>query len=236
MANWKHWFCVSAAVALLTASCLAQSTYTTLRQNGNLLGASYAATGPYYYVYVHISAGDPIDGPFAAKGGDTYLVYWRVITFAPPPPPPGHEPTDIVFTQAEAVVPASKIKLSPTGALSIDLDVSSPETIFARTQDCTAWPCTYSIPATFPLNASFAWYTGIGSYATTSTGTQQSRNVDPICPIEQSFNGQRTSGSANFSGVIGPLTVVPPPAGYNASMNLSKGMLRIENRCTPPPM
>lgn len=234
MANWKYWFCASAAVALLTTSCLAQSFTFTLRQNGNLLGANYYVNESNRYASVSISPGNPFE-PASAKGQDTYVITWSFTSFTVPPSPPD-PPLGLVSINATAIVPVSKIKLSVAGVLSFDLDVSDPEVLGAGMLDCTSLPCTQSRPASFPLRGSFAWYTGTASSASRLSGSQDLRNVDPVCLSEQSFYGQRTSGSANFSGTIGSFTVVPPPVGSNGSMNLSKGTLRLSSVCTPPPM
>ncbi len=234
MATWKHWFCASAAVAFLTASCLAQSFTITLKQNGNLLGANYYTSDSTHYASVYISPGNPFE-PASAKGQDTYVVTWSFTKFIAPPPPPPAPPVGMVTINATAVVPVREIKLTSEG-LSLDLDVSSPYVMWASMYDCTALPCIETKPASFPLKGAFEWYTGIGSSAYSSTGSRQSRTIDSACVTNESFNGQNTNGTAIFSGTIGVFTVTPPPVGYNASMTVNKGILRLERVCTPPPM
>ncbi len=233
MANKKRWIC-AATVSFLAISCLAQSFETSLKQNGNLLGASYNSNGPNHNASVSISPGSPF-APASGAGPDSYAISWSLTTFTGAPPAPPDPPVGMVSMFATAVIPAAKIRVSTGGVLSFDLDVSDPETRIAMVTDCRTLPCTTAPLASFPLKGSFSWYTGMGSFASTMTGGYDSRNVDPVCISEQSFSGHRMSGSANFTGTIGPFAAVPPALGSNANMNLNKGTLRLQSVCTPPP-
>jgi hypothetical protein len=236
--KWRHFFRAAAVGACLAASCLAQSFTFNLKQAGNVAGAQFSASGPDSFASVYMAPGNPF-GPTPANGFDTYVITWSFTRYVAPLPLPPAEPLGMVSLTATAIVPIAKIKLSPSGGIAFDLDVSSPEVMWASKMDCSTLPCVGSNPASFPLKGSFEWYTGMQSSINTSSGSQESRNItadyfnNQSCIDTRSFSGQSTSGSANFAGVIGDLNVIPPQVGSNAGMSLNKGMLRIDHACTP---
>jgi hypothetical protein len=238
MSMSKSLACGGIYVALATWLAAAQTTTQTFQQTGNLVGADTNASGPNYQANVAIT---PVVPP--GTNQEMYNVYWTTTIHgegAPPPLPcpvvPPPLPPDLVSTSAAALVPASAIQRSPSGGLSVDLDIGTVQLQFFSSVQCIGGVCNpISLPATFPLIGTFTPVTGPGASSTSSSGHRSSTSVDPICQIATSFSGSQTDTLAKFGGLIGAVIVPEPPVGSNGHLRVQKGQLTMELTCTPPP-
>jgi hypothetical protein len=236
MSMSKSLACGGICVALATWLAAAQTTTQTSQQTGNLVGADANASGPNYQANVGIT---PVVSP--GTNQEMYNVYWTTTIYgegAPPPLPcpvvPPPPPPDLVSTSAAALVPVSAIQRSPSGGLSVDLDIGTVQLQFISSVQCIGGVCNpISLPATFPLKGTFTPVTGPGASSTSSSGHRSSTSVDPIC--QTSFSGSQTDTLAKFGGLIGAVIVPEPPVGSNGHLQVQKGQMTMELTCTPPP-
>jgi len=226
-------------LALAVGVALAQQPITqTYRQTGNLLGANAYILGANYQANVIISPVQSKNGP------DVYLVVWSSTIFAgpiPPPPPPPPQPPppppDMRTVSVGGTVPASAIRQSPSGILSLDLDISKMESLMGVFGvECVNAICTPFTPTSFSLKGTFAPLTSeIGTFSFSRNGNQTSTNIDQYCRTTSSFSGNESGAAANFAGNIGSLVITPSGAGANGNLNLRKGQLQTTSVCVPPP-
>lgn len=227
------------AVLCLAWAAIAQTTTQAFRQTGNLVGADASVSGPTYQANVSIT-------PAVLPGNnqEMYNVYWNTTIYGgavPPPTPcpvvPPPLPPDLTSTSAAALVPASAIRRSTSGLLSVDLEIGTVQLQFVSAVKCVGGTCNpIPPPTTFPLKGTFTPVTtGPGAASSSSSGNHSSTNIDPVCRIVTSFSGNQTDTSAKFAGQIGAITVPEMPVGSNAHLRVQKGQLTSTSTCTPPP-
>ena len=203
----------------------AQSLSISYRQAGNLVGAAASTAGANYSASVSIS---PVIG---GSDKNAYLVSWTVVTFTTPPTPWDPYPAGTWFATIIGILPPSGIKVSPpSGTLSVDLSISKLETVqVAIGNNCITLPCMPFVPSSVSALGTFTPYTaGVGASTFNRNGIDEQRNVSPWNVITTVFSGNESGGTANFSGTIGPITVVPPAAGSNGTITIRKGLLRYD--------
>lgn len=220
MPTLRHSLPAALVLTLCGTAAVAQSF--NYRQSGNLVGAMGFTNGANYSAAVNVS---PVIGD---KGAESYLVSWTVVTFTTPPTPGNPYPEGTWFATIIGVAPASEVKVStPSGTLSIDLDISKLQTVqVAVGNNCITLPCAPFVPIGVAVKGTFAAYTGIGASNFNRNGSDEEVNVYPGIRISTNFSGNQSSGSATFTGTIGPITVTPPPGAPNGNLTLRKGTLR----------
>ena len=240
--NASRHFAVAVILPVVCATVAVPQTVTfSSRQDGNLVSAGTSVTGPNYNANLNLS-------PYISEqGAEGYIVNWStaiyggLIPAAPvcvsPTTPPPPLPPLIAATNITGIVPRGAIKLSPARELSVDLEIPRLQTVLnASSIDCSAGPCTMSRPVSFPVKGAFnRMVSGIGASTFTNNGNRDIVNVDPLCTITSSFNGNDSGGTANFVGTIGMIAIAAPPLGANGSIHVQKGQQRFTSVCTPAP-
>lgn len=169
----------------------------------------------------------PVDTP----DGRAYSVFWRGCTLNP-------DFEHRFCTFAGGLVPRSAVKAQQVDRLHLDLDLSMLSVVFSTGgEDCRSGVCIPFVPASVPLNGTFTIYGGPGSFTEQSNGSIRREDILPFGGItaSQDFSGMRARSSANFAGVVGPVTVTPPPIGFNAFLTVMKGQQTFQTVYPPTP-
>ena len=169
----------------------------------------------------------PADNPDAKA----YSVFWRGCTL--------HPDFDHRYcVSAGGLAPRSAVKTQRVDTLGVALDTSMLSVVFfTGGEDCRSGTCTAFVPPSVPLDGTFTIYAGPGSYVEQSSGNTRRDDILPFGGItaSQAFSGARARYSANFMGVVGPLTVVPAPNGSNATLTIMKGQQSFQTVYPPTP-
>jgi hypothetical protein len=158
--------------------------------------------------------------PASTPSGTAYSLFWRGCTLNPD--------FDHRFcTFASGLAPTSTVKTQQVDTLGLDVDTSLLSVVFfIGGEDCTSGICIQFTPPSVPLHATFTIFSGLGSFTEQTSGNDHTENIFPFGGITSSetFSGSRIRHSANFTGVVGPITVPPPPpVGSNAFLMIMHG-------------
>ena len=208
-------------VPLLVISGIAAQVMFSSKTTGDMVAAHWDSPA------TSIVDVTPVDTPDSRA----YSVFWRGCTLNPDF---GHR--FCVF--AGGLAPRSAIKTQQVDTLGLNLDISMLAVVFtAGGEDCTSGTCFPFVPLSVPLNGTFTIFGGPGSFIEQSNGRTRRDDILPFGGItsSQAFSGNRARYSANFVGVVGPVTVVPAPIGANASLTIMKGQQSFQTVYPPTP-
>lgn len=213
--------------AFLVGVASTQSISFSYRQAGNLVGAVAGGTG------TNSSWGVNLNPVIGADGRDSYLVSWTVQTWTDTQPTPSNPyPRGAWVATVIGIAPASEVRGSPSGALTIDLSTSKLSQVqFAMVADCTTQvnPCAPGNPMLFAVRGAFTpCQAGVSCATFSRSGTNEQRAVYlPWNVITTVFTGNETGGDADFTGTVGPL-VIPANSANFRNLTIRKGLLRYE--------
>jgi hypothetical protein len=195
-------------LAVVIATAIAGQIVFSSKLTGEMVSAQLSLD-PYASVFV-----SPVD----SNEGRAYSISWRSCTLNP-----DFDHRYCIF--AGGLLPKSAVTVQPNGSLTLDLDVSMmSSTFFLGGENCTTGTCVPFTPPSVPLKGSFTVYRGAGSSFNESSGNNRTETIPaPGFLFSQSFSGHRTQYSANFTGLVGFMTVTPPPTGSNANLTIMKG-------------
>ncbi len=211
---------IAIGLPLLVISGIAAQLIFSSKTTGNLVAAHWDA-GPSGVVDV-----TPVETP----DGRAYSVFWRGCTLNP-------DFEHRYCTFAGGLVPTSAVKTEQVDRLGLSLDLSMLSVIFSKGgEDCTSGTCISFVPLSVPLDGAFTIYGGPGSFTEQSNGSIRRADILPFGGIttSQAFSGTRARFSANFTGVVGPLTVTSG-VGFNASLTVMKGQQSFQTVYPPTP-
>jgi hypothetical protein len=199
---------ITIGIPLLVISGLAAQSIFSSRVTGNLVSAQWNSSNGS----VNITPADTPDGT-------AYSVFWQGCTLNP-------DYAHRYCLSAAGLAPRTAIQTQQVDSVGVDVNTSMLSAVFyVNGEDCTSGTCIPFIPASVALNGSFTVYRGPGSYTDESRGTTERVDILPFGGVTstQTFTGSRTRYSANFAGVVGPITVGAGPGVYNAQVTIMTG-------------
>ena len=188
------------------------------KTSGNVVGADLLFRGLESYAYASIA-------PIELNGRQAYLVSWSWVRYIP----------GFRLQEVRGIAPATVVNSRGPNSISVDLDLNLLTTVeFATERDCAGGTCVDRRPVSVPFRGYFEPYSGVLSSYYSGNGNRRSVKTDRQTIVIWTRSGEEVSQSANFTGIVGELTVRPYLSDSNASIYRASGQGTMEILPAPP--
>jgi hypothetical protein len=194
---------------------VAPANYKT---SGNVVAADLLFRGLESYAYASIA-------PIELNGRQAYLVSWSWVRYVP----------GFRIQEVRGIAPATAVNARGPNRITVDLDLNLLTSVeFATERDCTSGTCVDRRPVSVPFRGYFEPYTGVLSSYSQGNGNRRSVKADRYATTIWTRTGEEVSQSANFTGIVGELTVTPYGSDSNAVIYRASGSGTLQVLPTPP--